>query len=278
MKKLLLISIALVLALALCACTEDTPTEPTAPTTPTTPHQHNYTMTQTDPTCTVDGVRVYACACGDTYSEPIYAIGHDLGNLTVTKAPSMTETGIGTRVCNSCKDEVTEEIPVHTLEEEVQYFLDRLFLEIPTFKSVEDLTGGSVFSWVRMHIPQVSWEMNDDYIITIVYSIDEMDAFTQKYLGKVFDYTYLAEVNKDHMTIDTENRLITIITGGMGGGDGYTIDTLTDHGDNRYIVRYLAMDPYVDNAFQMGWYYYGNLEFLIVDGHMQLISHQREEK
>ena len=105
MKKLLLISLALILVLTLCACGETTPTEPTQPTdsTPTQPHEHKYEMSKTNPTCTVDGALIHYCSCGDSYSEPIYAIGHDLGTLTITKAPSMTQTGIGVRVCNSCK-------------------------------------------------------------------------------------------------------------------------------------------------------------------------------
>ena len=40
-------------------------------------HQHSYTSTTTDPTCTAAGVITYTCACNDSYTEPgEAALGH----------------------------------------------------------------------------------------------------------------------------------------------------------------------------------------------------------
>ena len=41
-------------------------------------HQHSYTSTTTDPTCTAAGVITYTCACNDSYTEPgEAALGHE---------------------------------------------------------------------------------------------------------------------------------------------------------------------------------------------------------
>lgn len=42
------------------------------------PHIHNYVVSiETDATCTEKGRKKYTCACGDSYTEDIPAIGHD---------------------------------------------------------------------------------------------------------------------------------------------------------------------------------------------------------
>ncbi len=41
------------------------------------PHTHTYTSAvTTEPTCTTDGITTYTCTCGDTYTDPIPALGH----------------------------------------------------------------------------------------------------------------------------------------------------------------------------------------------------------
>ena len=273
MKRFYLLLIVLILAIALCACTTNT-TDPTV----TTGHTHSYTAAQKSATCIHDGSVTYTCACGHSYEETLLAIGHDYGEATVVEKPTMTQTGVSKRICNSCKTELLEDIPVHTLEEQVADFLDSLITELPKFNNVEALSGVNVFGWVLTHCPTVSWDMNEDYLITIVYSIDDMDNFTQQYLGRIFDYTYILEANKDYLSYDAEKREITIKTGGSGGGFVYTTDSITDRGDGTYTARYLAVDPFVEEGSMYNYDYYGNLVFKIVDGRMQLISHTIEEK
>lgn len=46
-------------------------------------HKHSYTGTVTTPaTCTTDGVKTFTCSCGDSYTEPIPATGHNYGSPT----------------------------------------------------------------------------------------------------------------------------------------------------------------------------------------------------
>lgn len=61
-------------------------------------HIHSYTSDiTTQPTCDTPGVRTYTCAgCGDTYTEPIDALGHIQSEVhipSLDKAPTCTEDG-----------------------------------------------------------------------------------------------------------------------------------------------------------------------------------------
>ena len=42
-----------------------------------TGHEHSYTETTTEPTCTEAGYTVYTCSCGDSYQVDLPALGHD---------------------------------------------------------------------------------------------------------------------------------------------------------------------------------------------------------
>ncbi|MBE6975414.1 MAG: hypothetical protein E7436_07985 [Ruminococcaceae bacterium] len=285
--KLFALILAVSLTLCLCACAENNapadpapaPTVPTPePTEPPTEHTHHYAMTEELPTCTRDGALHYNCACGHSYSEPIVAEGHVYGEWYVIDSPSMIGNGMSQRDCQNCEYFETREIPPNTLEQEVETFMTTMLSTMPGFKSVDQLSGGIVFDWATCHIPKISWEMDENYTITIVYSIDELDDFTRKYLGTTFDYYYLEEYNKDFMSFDREKREVTVITGASGGGGyKYSVDTMTEMGTDHYVLRYLAVDPYVEDPIANGFYHYGNLEFKIVDGHLQILSHTKEQ-
>lgn len=74
-----------------------------------TAHTHSYTSAVTkQPTCTVTGVRTYTCACGDSYTQSIAALGHSYTS-TVTKQPTCTETGVKIFAC-TCGDGYTQPI------------------------------------------------------------------------------------------------------------------------------------------------------------------------
>lgn len=91
-------------------------------------HKHSYTETvTTEPTCTKEGEKTYTCKCGDSYTKPISATGHNYvdGECTycgekdpehehsyteeITKKPTCTEKGEKTYTCK-CGDSYTEDI------------------------------------------------------------------------------------------------------------------------------------------------------------------------
>ena len=66
-------------------------------------HTHSYTAAVTDPTCTEGGFTTYTCSCGDSYEDNYTAaLGHDMGQWEIIKAPTATEEGIERRSCTRC--------------------------------------------------------------------------------------------------------------------------------------------------------------------------------
>ena len=67
-----------------------------------------------EPTCTEDGTTVYTAVCGDysdTMTATIPASGHSWGEWEQAQAPSCTESGTAKRICDTCGETETEEIP-----------------------------------------------------------------------------------------------------------------------------------------------------------------------
>ena len=64
---------------------------------------HTYDdVVTTKPTCTEDGEKTYTCACGDVYTEPVKATGHNYEAFVT--APTCTEGGYTTYICSGCGD------------------------------------------------------------------------------------------------------------------------------------------------------------------------------
>lgn len=74
-------------------------------------HVHSYVMTEERPaTCTEEGYRIYTCACGESYEEPLAAPGHDYQISSRTEA-TCTEPGEIVYTCGRCGDSYPEMIP-----------------------------------------------------------------------------------------------------------------------------------------------------------------------
>ena len=71
-------------------------------------HAYSEAVT-TEPTCTTDGVMTYTCiGCGDFYTEPIPALGHDYD--AVVTEPTCTAEGYTTYTCTRCGDSYTDDV------------------------------------------------------------------------------------------------------------------------------------------------------------------------
>ena len=53
-------------------------------------HTHSYTASTVTATCTTAGVTIYTCGCGDTYSEELKALGHDMKDGECTRCDYTT--------------------------------------------------------------------------------------------------------------------------------------------------------------------------------------------
>ena len=61
-------------------------------------HNHSYTSAVTkEPTCTEKGTRTFTCSCGDSYTEPVDALGHSY--KSVVTPPTCTAQGYTTHTC-----------------------------------------------------------------------------------------------------------------------------------------------------------------------------------
>ena len=85
------------------ATAKPTPTvEPTAEPTEA-PHEHVYTETiTTEAACETDGLKNFACECGDNYTELITATGHDFGEYIYNEDATYENDGTMTATCNVC--------------------------------------------------------------------------------------------------------------------------------------------------------------------------------
>ena len=81
------------------------------PPVPPDCHEHSYTSTITDPTCTMQGYTLNVCSCGDSYiCEYTNAYGHDWDKGTVTTPATSESEGTKTYTCRRCGDTRTESI------------------------------------------------------------------------------------------------------------------------------------------------------------------------
>lgn len=65
-------------------------------------HVHVYTETVKLPNCTDKGLRTFTCTCGDTYTEEIPALGHDMGEWTNIDNPNYHQRYCQ-RICDGVK-------------------------------------------------------------------------------------------------------------------------------------------------------------------------------
>ena len=202
------------------------PSETTKPTETTKPeHKHSYTSKVTkEVTCGADGTKTFTCSCGDTYTEKIAATGHKWSEWKQTTAPSYTAKGEETRTCGSCS--ATEKRDV------AQLTLDNIFKNYPAiittdemdslgfFNSVNDLNAYKVFVWAIGHINPTNTSQDN---LTRTYSVSSLNSFTNKYLGRTFDYSLAQKDNgSEKVVYDATAQTVTITyAGGMGGMDFY---------------------------------------------------------
>lgn len=149
MKKGLLCILALLL---MTACSEQTgQSETTRSETQSTDntilqHIHEYSGQTVQATCTQDGVITYTCACGDTYEEPIKALGHNYKSQTVD--PTCTLAGTITYTCD-CGD--TYEEPIKALGHSYT-------------SHVDVAPSGSTPGYTRNKCSRCSLSYNDNYV------------------------------------------------------------------------------------------------------------------
>ena len=75
-------------------------------------HEHKYTISECTATCTEDGENVFTCSCGDSYTEPVAATGHDMQvNADASIAATCVKKGITYLKCSNCGKTESSNVP-----------------------------------------------------------------------------------------------------------------------------------------------------------------------
>ena len=65
--------------------------------------EHSYTSAVTkEPTCTEKGTRTFTCSCGNSYTEPVNALGHKFTNYVYNNDATIEHDGTKTAKCDRC--------------------------------------------------------------------------------------------------------------------------------------------------------------------------------
>jgi len=74
---------------------------------PSPGHQHKYTSTVINPTCSSQGYTTHTCACGDSYNDSyVNKLNHSYNS--VVTAPTCSSSGYTTHTCSACGDSYTD--------------------------------------------------------------------------------------------------------------------------------------------------------------------------
>ena len=134
------------------------------------------------------------------------------------------------------------------------------------------LSAGPLMNWVLMNVNTISSEWSDvTFLVTKVYSLDEINRMTTLYFGKTFDFSYPVQ-NDESLTLDQQEKTLTWVVGGMGGWPIYSADTITKIDDTHYTMRYAVTDLGEEKP-----YLYGNITLTLEDGRFIITSHTVEK-
>ena len=142
------------------------------------------------PTCTETGLTEgkHCSVCGEVLvaQEEVAALGHKLGEFTVTKVPTLTEKGEAQAVCQLCGYVEIRELPVAEVKPEIQ---TGGITEIPdTLKEIGLETPEAVKENIVEAIITANDQISNDHVehydVTLMYSDDGGETWV--------------EANKDH--------------------------------------------------------------------------------
>ena len=151
------------------------------PKLPSEDHKHDYSVTVVkESACAEAGVKRYACACGDSYTESIPAFGHSYISK-VTQEPTVSAEGMMAYTCTRCGDSYTK--PIDRLADTSSGSGSRPESGIPfikdepdrdgweTIKEETDRTGDGSTVTVDMNGSGLMARQADDVVIVSHYAL-----------------------------------------------------------------------------------------------------------
>lgn len=176
---------------------------------------------------------------GDTPTEPT---SHEWSEWTQTVAPSYTTKGEETRTCSICSTTETREVAQLSLENTFKRYPD-IVSDLGFFAAVDDLSPMGVFNWAIAHIDATSEAKDfDNYIFTYTYSVDSIDAFTNRYLGRTWDYSsvnYTDPGGTEYIYDGAQNSVAVVYHGAFGdAGPEITYNGYAQIDDTHFEITY----------------------------------------
>ena len=140
------------------------------------------------------------------------------------------------------------------------------------YNSIDDLTTARVFTWAIEHIDPCKFT-DDNGGYSYSYKITALDAFTEKYLGRTYDY--LPITNED-LVLDPESDTLTITYRGAYGDMPVraVYESYTQVDDTHFTVTYhTGESTYVNN--QVAYFKVTKMISVeLVDGNYIMTAHQ----
>ncbi|MBQ6430661.1 MAG: InlB B-repeat-containing protein [Oscillospiraceae bacterium] len=194
-------------------------------TSPAT-HVHEYELyDQTTATCTEPGVSTYVCVCGDSYTETVAALGHDLVFYGYTQQATCTQAGAAYYQCSRCDYNETRVIPMlDHADEDDDGVCDECFEPMPRFTGAQlalnediDVLYTAILPEDR-HSASVSFTIGNDDPIVVTNCTDNGDntytfvceGITPQRMGDNISATLT--VNADNSDGDPQNYTDTVAT------------------------------------------------------------------
>ena len=176
---------------------------------------------------------------GDSPTEPT---SHEWSEWKQTVAPSYTAKGEEVRTCSICSATETREIAQLSLENTFKRYPD-IVADLGFFATIDELSSLGVFDWAIAHIDATSETKDfDNYIFTYTYSVDSIDAFTNRYLGRTWDYSsvnYTDPGGTEYIYDGAQNSVAVVYHGAFGdAGPEITYNGYAQIDDTHFEITY----------------------------------------
>ncbi|MBR5279390.1 MAG: PT domain-containing protein [Clostridia bacterium] len=144
------------------------------------------------------------------------------------------------------------------------------------YTSIDDLTTARVFMWAIEHVDPCNFA-DDNGGYSYSYKITALDAFTEKYLGRTYDY--LPITNED-LVLDPESDTLTITYHGAYGDMPIRAiyESYTQVDDTHFTVTYHTGESTYENN-QMAYFKVSKtISVELVDGNYIMTAHQESAR
>ncbi len=143
------------------------------------------------------------------------------------------------------------------------------------YNSIDALTTSRVFAWTIEHVNHCNFVADETYKYS--YKITDLDAFTEKYLGRTYDY--LPITNED-LVLDPESDTLTVIYHGAYGDMSVraVYESYTQVDDTHFEITYHTGGSTYENNQTSYWKVTKKISVELVDGNYIMTAHKEAAK